>query len=119
MRSRVEEGDGSGMKRAAILIIAIATLVLIGYPSAPSLADTSNSYSTSKSGSGPAVISVGGSTLLTGSGESGGGSNEGDADGLSGIKGRPPVTTLNVSSTGASRVMVMLENWWKFMLWSR
>ena len=45
------------MKRAAIFMIAIATLVLIGYPSAPSLADTSNSYPVSKSGS-PQVIST-------------------------------------------------------------
>lgn len=105
------------MKRAAILIIAIATLVLIGYPSAPSLADTSNSYSTSKSGS-PQVITTPGGTVLNGSGDTGGGSNEGDADGLSGLKGRPPVATLDASS-GRSRVMVMLENWWKFMLWSR
>lgn len=105
------------MKRAAILIVAIATLVLVGYPSAPSLADTSNSYSTSKSGS-PQVISVPGGTVLSGSGDPGGGSNEGDADGLSGLKGRPPLTTLDALS-GGSRVMVMLENWWKFMMWSR
>lgn len=105
------------MKRAAILIVVIATLVLVGYPSAPSFADTSNSYSTSKSGS-PQVISTPGGTVLNGSEDPGGGSNEGDADGLSGLKGRPPLTTLD-ALYGSSRVMVMLENWWKFMLWSR
>lgn len=106
------------MKRAAILIIAIATLVLVGYPSAPSLADSSNAISTGKSVSGQ-VVSMPGGTVLNGSGDSGGGTNEGDADGLSGLKGRPPVVTASESTSGASRVMVMLENWWKFMLWSR
>lgn len=106
------------MKRAAILFIAIATLVLIGYPSAPSLADTSNPMSTSKSGPGP-VVTVPGGTVVNGSGDTGGGSNQGDADGLSGLKGRPPVATLTATTSGTTRVMVMLENWWKFMLWSR
>ena len=106
------------MKRAAILIIAIATLVLIGYPSAPSLADSSNSFNTGKSKASAGVTLQGG-TVKSGSGDSGGGSNEGDADGLSGIKGRPPVATLDASSTGVARVLVMLENWWKFMLLSR
>jgi hypothetical protein len=44
------------MKRAAILIIAIATLVLIGYPSAPSLADSSNAISAKKGNSGTVVV---------------------------------------------------------------
>jgi hypothetical protein len=118
MRSRVEEGDGSDMKRAAILIVTVATLVLIGYPSAPSLADTSNSYSTSKSSSG-AVVTVSGGTVLNGSGGSGGGGNQGDADGLSGLKGRPPAVMASAPSTGTTRVMVFLQNWWKFMVLNR
>ena len=107
------------MKRAAILIIVVATLVLLGYPSAPSLADTSNSGSTSKSTASGAITFVSGGTVLSGSGDSGGGSNEGDADGLSGLKGRPPVTANEAASAGVARVMMMLEHWWKFMLWSR
>ncbi|HEX5132071.1 MAG TPA: hypothetical protein VFX92_06250 [Candidatus Krumholzibacteria bacterium] len=107
------------MKRAAIFIIAIATLVLIGYPSAPSLADTSNSIATSKSGPSVTIVSAGG-TSIGGATDSGGGSNQGDADGLSGLKGRPPVSSMQSSMTaGVTRVMIALENWWKFVLWNR
>jgi hypothetical protein len=107
------------MKRAAILIIAIATLVLIGYPSAPSLADSSVSINTSKSSTSAGTVVVTGGSTLSGCGEGGGGTDQGDADGLSGFKGRPPVTTLQNEVAGAARVMVALENWWKFMLWIR
>jgi hypothetical protein len=98
------------------LIIAIATLVLIGYPSAPSLADSSNAISAKKGNSGTVVVSSGGTAV--GGNSEGGGSNEGDADGLSGFKGRPPVSTVN-SASGVTRVLIELQNWWKFMLWSR
>ncbi|MDH4036380.1 MAG: hypothetical protein OEX18_03260 [Candidatus Krumholzibacteria bacterium] len=107
------------MKRAAIFIIVVATLVLVGYPSAPSLADTPNSVSTGKSSSSGVVTIAPGGSVLSGSGDSGGGSNEGDADGLSGLKGRPPVATSSEASAGVARVMMMLEQWWKFMVWSR
>jgi hypothetical protein len=107
------------MKRAAILIIVVATLVLVGYPSAPSLADTSNSISTSKSTTSGVITFASGGTVLTGSADTGGGSNEGDADGLSGLKGRPPVASNEAASVRVARVMMMLEHWWKFMLWSR
>jgi len=107
------------MKRAAILIIAIATLVLMGYPSAPSLANTSNAVSTSKSFSGPTVTSGPGGHTVSGGGDTGGGTDQGDADGLSGLKGRPPLSMQSETVGSVTRVMVMLENWWKFMLWSR
>jgi len=107
------------MKRAAIFVIVVATLVLVGYPSAPSLADTPNSLSIGKSSTSGAITIAPGGTVLSGSGEAGGGSNQGDADGLSGLKGRPPVATTNGATAGIARVMIMLEQYWKFMLWSR
>lgn len=107
------------MKRAAILLIAIATLVLIGYPSVPSLASTSNAINTAKSVSGPTVTSGPGGRTVTGGGDTGGGTDQGDADGLSGIKGRPPLSMQSETVGSVTRVMVILENWWKFMLWSR
>jgi hypothetical protein len=105
------------MKRAAIFVIVVATLVLVGYPSAPSLADTS-SIPIGKSSS-PSSISIAPGGTMSGSGETGGGTDQGDADGLSGLKGRPPVATTNGASAGVARVMIMLEQYWKFMLWSR
>jgi hypothetical protein len=105
------------MKRAAILIIAIATLVLVGYPSTPSLADSSSSLSIDQSRAHAGVSTTGGT--LAGEGVTGGGANEGDADGLSGFKNRPPVMDQSTAGGGITRVMVMLESFWKFMLWTR
>jgi hypothetical protein len=117
MYSHVEEGDGPGMKRTAILILAIATLVLVGFPSAHVFADSSNSIP-AKSGPGVVATMPGGSLAGGGPVGNGDGSNQGDADGLSGLKGRPPVVSTTVGSP-VSRVAVYLENWWKFMLWIR
>ncbi len=105
------------MKRAAIIIIAIATLVLVGYPSTPSLADSPNSLSIDQSRSHTGISTTGGTPV--GEGDTGGGTNEGDADGLSGYKNRPPVIDQSVMGGGMTRVMVMLESFWKFMLWTR
>ena len=106
------------MKRAAILILAIATLVLIGSPSTPLHADTSN---TTRSGSGPSVVAPGGGGTVDMGGPSGsgsGGSNEGDADGLSGL--RPPTTPKGASAmTYEDRVMITVKMLWRFMLWIR
>lgn len=103
------------MKRAAILCIAIATL-LLALPSTPLQADTqlngkygsSASVSAAGPSAGPGV--TGGGT--GGGGGGGGGADEGDADGLSGMKIRPPLT----GSAGAERTMVFVRTWWKFMI---
>ena len=107
------------MKRAAILVLTIATLVLIASPSTHSLA--SSAYA-AKSDSGPSVITRSGSTTTTGpaasSGGGGGGGNggtdQGDADGLSGFKGKPGIATSLTSTSG--RIAITLMMWWRYMV---
>ena len=107
------------MKRAVFLCIATAALLLFGLPSAPLQA---GSQFHSKSAGGPSVIAPGsgevlGSPLSPGGG-GGGGGNEGDADGLSGLKNRPPIAGVAFPET--ERVSVFAEMWWKLMLfWAR
>ena len=107
-----------GMKRAAIIVLAIATLVLIGSPSAYSYASTP-----AKSGtSAPSIIApIGGATDATGLSNStgggtggGGGTDQGDADGLSGMKIKPGTT----SGFGAAlpRIAITLMMWWRYMV---
>lgn len=112
------------MKRAALLCIATATLLLLGLPSAPLQADTQINL---KPGSSASVAPGTGPTAgvpTTGLGEGsggggGGGTDEGDADGLSGIKNRPPLVG-GSSNRGSERNSIFMELWWKFMiLWAR
>jgi hypothetical protein len=108
------------MKRAAILVIAIATLVMIVSPSASLLA--SSTYPTKSGTNTPSVIAPGNGPTNPGpstsggggSGGGGGGEDQGDADGLSGLKVKP----LNESSFAVSgnRVAVTLMMWWRYML---
>jgi len=104
------------MKRAAILVLAIATLVLIGIPDGSLYADTSDSRAMTRSHSGVFVAPQAGGGALGGPED--GGSTRGDADGLSGIKDRT-VATSGAPGSSFSRVMVSLENWVRFMLWIR
>lgn len=111
------------MKRAALLCIAIAALLLLGLPSAPLQADTQINLKPGSSasvapGTGPTsgVPAVG---LGEGGGGGGGGTDEGDADGLSGIKNRPPLLG-GSSNRDVERNSIFMELWWKFMiLWAR
>ena len=110
------------MKRAAMVILAIASLVLLGSPSAP-LFDHSSSYAaTSKSTTGPSVVAPTGGTVDTGASAGGGGgsggSNQGDGDGLSGLKVAPGGEPYGAGSE-LQRVTVLVQMWWKFMLWIR
>jgi hypothetical protein len=106
------------MKRAAMLVLAIATLILIGIPDGSLYADTSSSRAVTRSHSGVYVSPWGGGEALGGPED--GGSTRGDADGLSGIKNRVVATTVGpASGSSFSRVVVSLENWVKFMLWIR
>ena len=102
------------MKRAAILILAIATLVTIVSPSAFPLASTS--YNPTKSGTGPGIVSgattVPGPTTTSGGG-TGGGTDQGDADGLSGLKIKP-VTQSSYSTVEWVTVTMMM--WWRYMV---
>lgn len=106
------------MKRAALLCIATATLLLLGLPSVPLHADTQYN---AKSGSPSVVVPSSGPTagptgIGGGGGGGGGGTDEGDADGLSGLKNRPPAG----STSDVERNSIFLELWWKFMiLWAR
>jgi len=110
-----------GMKRAAIIVLAIATLVLIVLPSAYPLASTP-----AKSGtSGPSVITTyskpanitGPSTTPGGGGAGGGGTDQGDADGLSGLKVKPGNSTnsFGIGST-TDRIAITLMMWWRYMV---
>jgi hypothetical protein len=110
------------MKRAAILVLAIATLVLLGSPSAPLLADSNNSPT--KSSAGPSVVAPPGGSIErgasegSGTGGGGGGTDQGDADGLSGLKVQPSGRSLGTLS-GPERVAFTVEMWWRFMVWIR
>ena len=104
------------MKRAAILVLAIATLVLIVSPSAFPLAGSANA---TKSGtSAPSVIAPG-SDITPGpsstSGGGGGGTDQGDADGLSGLKVKP-VTQTSFAMAAADRISITMMMWWRLML---
>jgi len=105
------------MKRAAILVLAIATLVLLGSPSAPLLADShSKSVGTSN------VVSPVGGSIDSGApaGSGGGGSDEGDSDGLSGIKHQPSDQVTGAATmSAAERFFLTVNMWWRFMLWIR
>jgi len=108
-----------GMKRAAIIVLAIATLVLIVSPSSYSLASTPT-----KSGiSGPSVITpysrpeiTGPSNSTGGGGTGGGGTDQGDADGLSGLKIKPGTNNSFGSGSANDRVAIMLMMWWRYMV---
>jgi hypothetical protein len=107
------------MKRAAILVLAIATLVVIVSPSAYPLAGSTH---TSKSGiPAPGVIAPGpsvnpGPSALGGSGGgTGGGTDQGDADGLSGMKVKP-VTQAPTYAGTAQRIAIKMMMWWRYTI---
>jgi len=106
------------MKRAAILLFAIATLVLIVSPSTCPLASTP-----AKSGThNPAIIAplngptggLGPNQVPRGGGSGDGGTDQGDADGLSGLKVRPGTS----SGFGAAtqRITIAMMMWWRYMV---
>lgn len=104
------------MKRAAIIVLAIATLVLIVSPSSCPLASTP-----AKSGTGtPNIVAKQGPTdifgpsQLPGGGGNGGGTDQGDADGLSGLKVKPG--TMPGSGVFTERVTITMMMWWRFMV---
>jgi hypothetical protein len=107
------------MKRAVLLCIAAATILLLVLSSAPLQAG-----SQTKSGSYPGVVAPAtgpGAPGVQGGngGGGGGGTDEGDADGLSGIKDLPPRVT-GSAERDVKRNWIFLELWWKFMvLWAR
>jgi len=105
------------MKRAAILVLAIATLVLIVSPSASLLA--SSTFPTKSGTNTPSVIAPGNGSVnpgpsTTGGGGGGGGNDQGDADGLSGLKVKP-ISQTNIAASG-NRVAITLMMWWRYML---
>jgi len=105
------------MKRAAILLLAIATLVLLGSPSTPLLAGSGPT----KSATGPSVVTPTGGPIDAGSpsgGGGGGGTDRGDADGLSGIKITPESGTSGAVMT-SERLAITAMMWWRFMLFIR
>jgi hypothetical protein len=105
------------MKRAAILVLAIATLVMIVSPSAYPLA--SSTYPTKSGYNTPSVVAPAtglpapGPSNSTGGG-TGGGSDQGDADGLSGLKIKPLSHSGLAASSG--RIAISLMLWWRYML---
>jgi len=109
------------MKRAAILVLVIATLVTIVSPSAYPLA--SSIYPTKSGSSSPSVvaprasINVGPATTGNGGGGGGGGGNDqGDADGLSGLKVKPVTQTSGFAVAAFERMSVTTMMWWRFMV---
>jgi hypothetical protein len=109
-----------GMKRAAIIVLAIATLVLIVLPSAYPLASTpakSVAYGPSviTTYSRPAVDATEPSNLSGGGGAGGGGTDQGDADGLSGLKIKPGTTNFGFGSA-TDRIAITLMMWWRYIV---
>ena len=105
-----------GMKRAAIFVLAIATLVLIVSPSASLFAGTSPTKSAIL---GPQVampinVKTGGTGPYTGPG-GGGGTDQGDADGLCGLKIKPGATNNGVSYA-IDRVAITMMMWWRYVV---
>jgi hypothetical protein len=105
------------MKRAAIIVLAIATLVLIVSPSASVLARTpiqprNSAGVTAPTVSGPLVLWGPSGTPPTGA-PGGGGTDEGDADGLSGYKVKPAIATSNYS---LERMAITVMMWWRYQL---
>ena len=105
-----------GMKRAAIIVLAIATLVLIVSPSASPFASTP-----AKSGiTGPSIAlpmgkeAVHGPYTGPGGGGGGGGTDQGDADGLSGLKVKPGTTNNGVYAL--DRVTITMMMWWRYFV---
>jgi uncharacterized membrane protein len=109
------------MKRAAIICMAAATLLVLGLSS--SLVYAGSSKYDSQSGA-----SVGGTSAQAASSADrpgdnggncgGGGADQGDADGLSGIKNRP--IGQGSAATRLDRFMLIVETWRKFMMmWIR
>jgi len=112
------------MKRAAIAVLMIAALVVLVSPSAL-LPDASSCYaSPSKSNAGPGAIVPGnGDGVQPGGSSRGGGSNQGDADGLSGMggggSGKVTVEQGLAPDQRVDRLMILVGTWWKFMIWMR
>lgn len=110
------------MKRAAILVLAIATLVMIVSPSAyppASSAFAGKSITIGPSAQAPAPGSSrdAGPSTTPGGGGGGGGNDEGDADGLSGMKIKPGTQTTFSYTT--ERLAITLMLWWRSMLFIR
>jgi hypothetical protein len=107
------------MKRAAIVVLAIATLVLLGSLSAPLPADSSPYITKSGTGLGVGTPTGGGTTSGAPQGSGNGGTDQGDADGLSGMKIVPDGRRALGSQTATERIAISVEMWWRFMLWIR
>jgi len=110
------------MKRAAMLVLVIATLVTIVSPSANPLA--SSIYPSKSDSSSPSVIAPRASINLgpttTGEGGTGGGQDQGDADGLSGLKVKPTTQTSNFTVASFDRMSItMMMMWWRFITFIR
>ena len=111
------------MKRAAIVLMVAALVVLVS-PSAL-LPETSTCYAApSKSTTGPTAITPGAGGGVSPSGSSrGGGTSEGDADGLSGMGaggiGKMIIQQEFAASRVSDRVMILMGTWWRLMIWIR
>jgi hypothetical protein len=109
------------MKRAAMVLVAVASLVLLGLPSVPG--SDSSCYASTALATAPHGVPVSGARIGAGGPATGGptgggagdGSNEGDADGLSGYKNAPPSGRIVGSEGVATRVRIFAEMWWQFM----
>jgi hypothetical protein len=112
------------MKRAAIVLLMVTALVVLVSPSGL-LPDVSSCYaSPSKSTAGPAAIrTADGGAVEPGGNSHGGGTNEGDADGLSGMgsggSGKVMIEQGLAPGQRVDRVMILVGTWWRFMIWMR
>ena len=98
------------MKRAFLVIIA-ALLVCLSYPSTHTVSASSDNSTniqiiSTKGGSGGPMLD----------GEEG--EDEGDADGVAGIKGKAKPGMGGVTSSG-TRVVVTVRTWWNLLFWFR
>jgi len=94
------------MKRAALVLLMIAALLMLESPSAL-LPDVSSCYASRQPGGGTP----------------GGGTDQGDADGLSGMgsggSDKMIIEQGLAPDQRIDRVMILLGTWWKYMIWMR
>ncbi len=89
-----------------MLCALIFALLLVGYPSTSTLAGSATSSS--------AAVGTNDQEQDASSGSTGGngGGNQGDADGLGGLRGKAPGAYGDGNDLG-----VVLRTWWKLLVW--
>jgi len=99
------------MKRWFFIVVA-ALVVLLSYPSTHALAGSESDISK------PRILTpLAGGEPIALSGETDGDGDGGDADGLAGIANQK--TNRHSGPDASAEIRVMIQVWWKFLIWLR